>query len=256
MRIGNIEDIENTENSENLIELIQSGKHRHLSRLEKWKNWWHYYKWYVICGIILVGIACNLTGNALGLWHPAPDFQIAYVGETTLPEDTVSALENAFASMGQDYDFDLDFNRDGKVIVQVNQYAGNSQSADSDAHYYGTASEITLIGDISDCDSYFFLPENPDSFQQTHQLLANPDGSCPDKADDSTSDKALPWSDCPALSGLELGSYSTSLFGQRTTGDSQELLARLYLGRRCFYTGTMTDNAEQCSALWSLLTDG
>ncbi len=148
------------------------------------------------------------------------------------------------------------FSRDGKVIVQVNQYAGNSQSADSDAHYYGTASEITLIGDISDCDSYFFLPENPDSFQQTHQLLANPDGSCPDKADDSTSDKALPWSDCPALSGLELGSYSTSLFGQRTTGDSQELLARLYLGRRCFYTGTMTNNAEQCSALWSLLTDG
>ena len=92
MRIGNIEDMENTENAENLIALIQSEKHRHLSRLEKWKNWWHYYKWYVICGIILTGIACNLTGNALGLWHPAPDFQIAYVGETTLPEDTVSAL--------------------------------------------------------------------------------------------------------------------------------------------------------------------
>lgn len=255
MRIGNIEDMENTENAETLIALIQSEKHRHLSRLEKWKNWWHYYKWYVICGIILAGIACNLAGNALGLWQPAPDFQIAYVGETALPKDTVSALENAFASMGQDNGFDLDFNRDGKVIVKVNQYAGNSQSADSDAHYYGTAAEITLIGDISDCDSYFFLLENPDSFQQTHQLLANPDGSCPDKADDSVSDKVLLWSDTPVLSELELGSYSASLFGQRTTGDSQELLARLYLGRRCFYNDTMTDNAEQCSALWNLLTD-
>ncbi len=253
MRIGELEDIENTENSENLIRLIQSEKQRHLHGVEKWKNWWYYYKWYVLCGVILIGIAISWLGNALGLWQPAPDFQIAYVGEAVLPEDTVNALENALAALGEDLELDLDFNQDGKIIVKINQYPANSQIPDSDAHYYETAAEISLIGDISDCDSYFFLLENPDAFQREHQLLANPDGSCPGKADDTTTDKVLLWADCPALSGLELGSYSTSLSGQHTTTESQELLAGLFIGRRCFYNDTTTDNAEQCSALWELL---
>lgn len=255
MRIGKLEDIESIDTSDNLIQLIQSEKYKHLNKWEKWKNWWHYYKWYVICSVIVFGIACDLAGNALSLWQPAPDFQIAYVGQADLPKDTVNALENAFSALGEDLDFNLDFNKDGKIIVKINQYTSNSQSPDSDAHYYSTASEISLIGDISDCDSYFFLLENPDSFQQQHQLLANSDGSCPDKTDASTTDKVLLWADSSTLSGLDLGSYSSTLFGQRTSGDSQELLADFYIGRRCFYTDTTTENADQCSALWNLLSE-
>lgn len=247
MRIGNLENSENAESSENLIHLIQSEKHKNLSKAEKRKNWWYYYKWYVICGIILLGIACDLIGNALGLWQPSPDFQIAYVGETALPQDTITALESAFASIAGD------FNGDGKIIVQINQYAKDSQSTDSDAVYYGTASEITLIGDISDCESYFFLMDNPESFQKEHQLLARPDGSCPDEADDSIDDKVLLWADCPTLSEQELGSYSVNVLGQYITGNNQDLLSGLYIGRRCFYTDARTDNAEQCSALWETL---
>ena len=65
----------------------------------KWKNWWYYYKWYVICGVILLGIVINVVGGRLGLWTKAPDFQVAYVGKTQLPADTVSALEQAFSSL-------------------------------------------------------------------------------------------------------------------------------------------------------------
>jgi len=249
MRIGNIDDLEKTGNSENLINIIQTAGYRNLSRAEKRKNWWHYYKWYVICSVILFGIACDLIRNVLGLWHPCPDIQIAYVGETPLPQDTIAALENAFASIG------WDFNEDGKIIVKVNQYASNSQNADPDAVYYNTASEVTLIGDISDCESYFFLMDDPERFQREQQLLACPDGSCPDKADHSTDDKVLLWSDCPALSGLELGSYSINIFGENITGSNQELLSKLYIGRRCFYTDAVTDNVEQCSALWDTLVD-
>lgn len=269
MRIGNLEDSEdmkkmkktknleneNIETSDNLIQLIQAQEQKDLKKSEKWKNWWHYYKWYVICGVILSGIACDLAGNALGLWQPSPDFQIAYVGETALPEETINALENAFAALDRDLGLDLDFNGDGKITVKIHQYAGSGQTPDSDARYYQTASDISLIGDISDCDSYFFLLEDPDSFQREHQLLANPDGSCPARADNTTADKVLLWSDCPALSSLELGSFSVSLSGQRMTGDNQELLADFYIGRRCFYTDTMTENAKQCSALWDLLSD-
>lgn len=177
------------------------------------------------------------------VYHPA------YVGETPLPQDTVVALEAAFTSIGGD------FNGDGKVTVKINQYANNSQNADPDAVYYGTASEITLIGDISDCESYFFLMNDPERFQREQQLLASPDGSCPDKTDHSTDDKVLLWSDCPVLSGLELGSYSINILGENITGSNQELLSELYIGRRCFYTDAVTNNVEQCSALWDTLVD-
>jgi len=249
MRIGNIDDLEKTGSSDNLISIIQSEGCRKLSRAEKCRNWWHYYKWYVICGVVLFGIACDLIGNALGLWHPSPDIQIAYVGETPLPQNTVAALEADFAYIGGD------FNGDGKVTVKINQYASSSQNANPDAVYYGTASEITLIGDISDCGSYFFLMDDPERFQREQQLLACPDGSCPDKADHSTDDKVLLWSDCPVLSGLEMGSYSISILGENITGSNQELLAELYIGRRCFYTDAVTDNVEQCSVLWDTLVD-
>ncbi|TGY96971.1 hypothetical protein E5329_07040 [Petralouisia muris] len=209
------------------------------------KNWWYYHKWYVICGIILLGIICNVVGNALGLWHKAPDFQIAYVGKTQLPQDTVSALEESFAAAGED------FNGDGEVIVRVNQYISGNQSQDAEIAYYEYASELTLVGDISDCESYFFLMDDPDDFQRNYQLLASSDGSCPDEMDHSIEDKVILWADCPALSGMELGSYSTVISGEEVTGDNQELLAPLYFGRRCFYTKDRVTSPEKCNKLWN-----
>ena len=211
------------------------------------KNWWYYHKWYVICGIILLGIVCNVAGNALGLWHKAPDFQIAYIGKTELPQDTVSALEESFASAGGD------FNKDGEVIVKINQYISGNQSQDAEIAYYEYASELTLIGDISDCESYFFLMDNPDDFQRNFQLLATFDGSCPDEMDYSTKDKVILWADCPALSGMELGSYSTIISGEEVTGENQELLSSLYFGRRCFYTKDQAKNPKDCDKLWNNL---
>lgn len=211
------------------------------------KNWWYYHKWYVICGIILLGIACNLIGNALGLWTKTPDFQIAYIGETLLPEDTVSALEQAFSSISQD------FNGDGEILVHVNQYITGSQNQDAEAAYYAYASELTLIGDISDCESYFFLMDDPEQFQRNFHLLADSQGNCPPETDYSIKDKAILWKECPALSQLELGSYSTIVLGEEVTGSNQELLSGLSIGRRCFYTGKTADNLEHCSKLWDFL---
>lgn len=219
------------------------------------KNWWYYHKWYVICGVILFAAACSLIGNALGLWTKKPDFQIAYVGKMQLPQDTVNALERAFASLGSGFDYDFDFNQDGEVIIRVNQYINGSKSAETEVLQYEYASEISLIGDISDCDSYFFLTDNPDNLQRRFQILAAPDGSCPDERDYSTGDKVILWSDCPLLSEMELGSYSTFILGEEQTGSSQELLSGLYLGRRCFYTDALSDNYEQCSELWNALAN-
>lgn len=250
MRIGDLDDLHNTKSSENqgIGENPGSPDESEFSeRQKKWKNWWYYYKWYVICGVILLGIIINVAGSYLGLWTKAPDFQVAYVGRTQLPAATVSAVEQAFASLASD------FNGDGDIIVKVNQYINGTENAAPETSYYEYASEISLIGDISDCESYFFLMDDPDQFQRDFQLLACPDGSCPGDTDYSTQDKVIPWSSCPLLTGMELGSYSSSILGKEVSGDNQELLSGLYIGRRCFFTDNITKHADECNNLWNTL---
>lgn len=247
MRMGDLDYLHNTKSSvdQNRKENTENPDASGLSDKPKsWKNWWYYYKWHVICGIVLLGIIIDVVGSYLGLWTKTPDFQIAYVGKTQLPDDTVSALEQAFTSLASD------FNGDGKIIVKVNQYVNNTGSADPDVFYYEYASEITLIGDISDCASYFFLMDDPDQFQRDYQLLACPDGSCPDDTDYSTENKVILWADCPLLAEMELGDYSTTILGEEITGNNQELLSGLFFGRRCFYTDDITKHADKCNDLW------
>ena len=215
------------------------------------KNWWHYYKWYVICGALLLFTMVDLAGNALGWFKKSPDFQIAYIGENRLPEDTVTALQDAFASLAGDY------NHDGEILIQINQFiSGNSDETDADAATYRQASMITLMGDINDCESYFFLMENPEDVQKEFQVLAMSDGSCPGEMDFSTEDKVFQWESCKLLSDIELGDYTTTVLGQSESGSNQELLAPLYLGRRCFYDERRSDHADECNQLWNILQGG
>lgn len=247
MRIGNIDDLNNSNQSDGLIKLLQPENQKELTKSEKLKNWWHYRKWYVIVGIILFAAACSMIGNALGLFTKSPDLQIAYVGKAALPQDTVTALEQIFTSLAGDY------NEDGEVIVQVNQYVSDSQTANPESAYYQYAAEVTLMADISEGESYFFLMDDPENFQQEYQVLALPDGSCPDQDDYSATDKVILWSDCALLSGAEAGSYTVEIAGQAITGSNQDILADLYLARRCFYSDKITDNRDECSILWDLL---
>ncbi len=215
---------------------------------KKFANWWYYHKWYVVCGGILLWILIDVVGSALGLWEKKPDFEIAYVGSTALPDDTVAALEQGFAQLGGD------FNGDGEAIVQINQYVNDSQAAVPELSAYAYTSEVVLMGDISSCESYFFLTDDPESLQKSSQILAASDGSCPGESDLSVEDKVVLWSETPALYEMELGSYSFSTAGTTISGNSQELLSGLYLGRRCFYTDKTVDSLSQCNDLWYKIT--
>jgi len=215
------------------------------------KNWWHYYKWYVICGAVFFGIAVHLIGNALGWFQKAPDIQIAYIGEKRLPDDTADALKKAFASLAEDY------NHDGEILVQINQFiSGRPDETDADSISYREALMIALMGDISDCQSYFFLMEKPEEVQKEFQVLAMPDGSCPDDTDFSIDDKVFQWKDLKALSEMNLGTYATVFPGETESGSNQEFLSDLYLGRRCFYNEKRSKHADKCSQLWNTLQGG
>ncbi|MCM1268683.1 MAG: hypothetical protein NC302_12345 [Bacteroidales bacterium] len=212
-----------------------------------WKNLWHYYKWYIITGVIVLLIACSLIGNALGLFHKKPDLQIACVSNAFLPQDTINAIQETFRALAGDY------NRDGEVLVQVNQYLLSREAADAETAQSQYASEVALSADISEGESYLFLLEDPETFQQEYQVLAMPDGSCPSQADYSVADKAFPWADFPRLADAEMGAFTEIVAGQTVSGSNQELLAGFYLGRRCFYTENVSKNLAECNALWDFL---
>lgn len=213
------------------------------------KNWWYYHKWYAIGGIILLLISFNLLSNYFGWFRQKPDFQIAYIGESALPDDTVSAIEKAFSSLADDY------NHDGHIVIQVNQYVtGDLNDNSADTAEYRQASELRLLSDINDCESYFFLLEDPETFQNQYQLLADSDGSCPASSDYSASGKVLVWDTITPFNSMDLGTYESTLLGQKITGSNQEFLSSFYLGRRCFYTSAETENTDGCDALWKKLS--
>ncbi len=209
-----------------------------LTRGEKRKNWWHYHKWHVVTGVVLLAILCSILWNALH--QDEPDLQIAYVGSSALPEDTAAAVEAAFEALGED------LNGDGRTDARLVQYVSGSGADPA----YGAASEVTLLGDITGCESYFFLLEDPEGFQEAYHALCRLDG------DDTVDEVCLSWARCPSLAGQELGGYAEPFFGQTVTGSNQELLSRLYLARRGFWTEKTAPHPEGCEALWERITEG
>lgn len=221
-----------------------------LTKQEKWKNWWHYHKWHVVIGIAGALILADMVCYALGVGRVMPDYQIAYVGSSPLPEDTAAAVEAAFASLGED------LNGDGRTAAQLVQYVPYAANGGADAAEYAAASEVKLVGDLDACESYFFLLEDPEAFQKTYHSLCRLDGSLPEHDDDSVDGVCLAWGSCPALAGQELGEYSEPVLGWTAEGANQEVLAPLYIARRGFWTEKTAAYPEGCAALWEKITEG
>ena len=219
---------------------------RQLTPEEQRKNWWHYHKWHIAIGVVLAGIGVSILCHALGVGQIRPDYQVAYVGTNALPDDTSAAIEAAFASMGED------LNGDGRITVQLNQYAS---TGDTDAEMAISAG-VTLMADLMNRDSYFFLLEDPEGFQMNYRSLRRLDGSLPEEGDYSADGTYLAWGSCPALADMDLGSYSYQVAGKTVTGSSNELAAGLSVARRGFWTDETCKYPEGCDALWDRLMEG
>lgn len=213
-----------------------------LTTSEKRKNWWHYHKWHIGIALVLLLILGNIVWH---FFHQAEaDYRVAYVGIDPLPSDTAAALETAFASLGQD------LNGDGKVAVILTQYLSGSEDTGVAA-----AAEVSLMADLLECESYFFLLEDPEQFQRKYHTLCCLDGSLPDEEDNSVEGIYLQWDECPALARLDLGSYAYSLMGGTVTGSGNDLVSGLYFARRGFWTEETVPYLDGCEALWNKLTE-
>ena len=220
---------------------------RELTKAEKRRNWWDYHKWHVAAAVVLVLIAADLVWNVLGRGEPEPDYRIAYVGTVSLPSDTAAAVEAGLAGLGED------LNGDGQVVVQLRQYVSDPNGDASSV----MAAGVQVMADISEQESFFFLLEDPEGFQLAYHVLSRLDGTLPEEEDFSVEGSVLAWDQCPVLAGLELGDYAYSLLGETVSGSSQELLSRLFIGRRGYWNekeagDLLTGNA----ALWDKLTAG
>lgn len=215
---------------------VKPEKPRVLTPAEKWKNWWFYHKWHLVIGVVLMAILGDILWYSLGIGQVKPDYTVAYVGTTALPETAVSDLEAGFAALSQD------LNGDGCVSVRVVQYV-SFDTGGSDTLYYAQAATAKMIADVTDCESYFFLLEDPDEFQKKTGALCFLDGRVPADDDTSAEGKYLNWGRCPVLAGMDLG-------------ENRAQIEKLAFARRGFRTEKRTENFEGCAELWERFTKG
>jgi len=211
---------------------------RELTPKERRANWWHYHKWHVAAAAVLLLVLGDLGLHAWNAKRNAPDYQVAYVAGTPLPEEAAAALEEALSELAG-----------GKV--KVNQYL-TAQAGD--AALYASASGVQLLADLEARESFLFLLDDPETFQRNYQILQNLDGTLPEDGEGKAF--FLSWRGCPVLTALPLGTYSEAVLGQELTGDSQALLSGLYLARRGFWDEKTCKDPEGCERLWAVLTEG
>jgi len=198
-------------------------------------NWFHYNKLWLAVWAVILSAAGSIIWNALGIGQTRPDYIFAYIGDDGLPDACAAALETELAALGEDV------NGDGRVRVELRQYATNRSGDAETALYYNYAADVALAADITDAESYFFIVENPVDVQINYQIFAKADGTPPEDGDFEADGKVLPWSGCPVLSGLAV---------------DQEPLDGLYIGRRCFYDEKQAEGQEANDALWHVMTEG
>ena len=163
-------------------------------------NWW-YYNWGIVtvAAMVIVGVAYVAHGL---LTTVDPDYTVAVVTAEALPDETVQRLQTALA------DYAEDANGDGAVVVQVNNYTWSADAALTDMN--GQMAGATQMNtDLANGESKIWILEDPEGFEQAYGALSEKLG-----ADWQT--KLIPWSDLPALSALELGSYATAADGSQT----------------------------------------
>lgn len=217
-----------------------------LTAKQKRENWWYYHKVPIAVGVVIALLAANLIWDVTGLGKTKPDVQVAYIGGGTLPEDTIMAIEEGLSSLCED------LNGDGQVLVQMRSYVTGNDSEPQAV----MATNVQLIADISACESFLFLLEDPEGFQTSYHALSRLDGSLPEEDDCSVEGVVLQWKDCPALSGLDLGEYAEDLFGSTLSGSNQELLSSLYIARRGFWTEQDEAYRDGYTALWENMIAG
>lgn len=226
---------------------------REYTKAEKAANWWHYHWVAVVIGVAAVFFGGWIIKDIF--FQVKPDVQIAYVGTHELPVDTVNALQNALPPFCQDE------NGDGKVVVQVATYNVDFDVENESTDAYNQMAGVTrLNGDLSSgSKTCIFLLEDPENFEKMTGALRYLDGTTPEDQDDAAADwqqMVYRWTDCPVLTGLDLGNFEGYTALDDITDTNQNALAHLYVGCRGVWDNDQAEAFADGFALWDTLTAG
>lgn len=222
---------------------------REYTKKEKAANWWHYHWMAVVVAVLVVVFGVWIIKDTV--FQTRPDVQVAYVGTSDLPTDTVTALQDALTP------FCSDLNGDGKVVVQVDSYTVDFDAANENTDaYYQMAGVTRLSAELSSGGkTYIFLLEDPEGFEAQTGALQYLDGTVPDDPETTDADwreMVYRWTDCPVLTGLDLGGYEGLTLMDDVTGTNQSVLAHLYVGRRGVWDEKQVPTYEGCAELWDM----
>lgn len=147
-----------------------------LTKMEKWQNWWNYHWLHVLVAIGAIAFVCVVLSE--WVFKTRPDFKVAYIGEYYLSVDTAE-LEGQLAALG------TDVNGDGKVVVQVRSYATSESNPNYEPDMVG------MLGDVNVGGSSIYILEDSQWFIDRYKVTSG--------------DTCYEWSQCPALSHINLG---------------------------------------------------
>lgn len=159
---------------------------------------------------MLIAVVIVLVGGYLlygALSARQPDYTVGVITETPWPQEALDALQKQIESCG------TDLNGDGRVIVQVNNYAFPSSSSSSSSISSAAAAQdaqtemaqrVKMEADLSSGESVIFLtePEEFQSLQKKTGMFALTDGSSPKDGKADMSAMRVPLRNCAKLSGL------------------------------------------------------
>lgn len=228
---------------------------RELTPAEKRRNWWDYHKWHVVVVLVCLVLAANLIHDTLRNKRNQPDYVIAYVGQTALPDGVVDGVEEGLARLGED------LNGNGKVQVELRQFLMYDGTSDNpvlalEDTERGYAAAMLLQANIEMVESMVFLLEDPEIFQASYPVLSRADGTRPEETPDSQVPVYYRWGDCPALAGLELENFEIPVIGGTVEGDTQAALSGLAVARRGLWDDGTNDAILGAIALWERITEG
>ena len=119
---------------------------REYTKKEKAANWWHYHWMAVVVAVLVVVFGVWIIKDTV--FQTRPDVQVAYVGTSDLPTDTVTALQDALTP------FCSDLNGDGKQddedLYPISVM--NNLSVDCDCSAHPEAPQMGDIGMLASLD--------------------------------------------------------------------------------------------------------
>ena len=172
-------------------------------------NWW-YYHWGIVAvaAVLVVSVVYVIHGLRTTV---DPDYTVAVVTAEALPDEAVQALQTELARYADDV------NGDGVTLVQVNNYTWSVNAALTEMN--GQMAGATQMNtDLANHESKLWVLEDPDGFEEAYGALSENLG------DDWRAD-LLPWTEQPALAGLDLGSYATTADGTQRQEVQQRMAA-------------------------------